>query len=286
MDWITGMQKALNYIEDNITENLDYEEIAKKAYVSSFHFQRVFSILCGYTLGEYIRNRRLTLAGSEISSSSAKIIDVALKYGYDTPESFSRAFTRFHGVTPTQARSGGANLKSFSRLSIKLLLEGGNVMNYRIEQKPEISLIGFKTQFIGDAAERFQQERDFWVNTRAEQDALMTIRKGSNNIWYDVNTNFSDYGYDHYIAVESEKDTPDGYEQVRIQPHTYVICETNRVRYPTLLHMDLRKQIISEWLPSSGYVLSDAPEIAVTHWYQKPDDEKRYIELWIPVEKR
>ena len=98
MDWITGLQRALDYVEENITEQLDYEEVAKKAYSSSFHFQRVFSAICGFTLGDYIRFRRLSLAGSELASTDRKVIDVALKYGYDTPESFSRAFTRFHGI--------------------------------------------------------------------------------------------------------------------------------------------------------------------------------------------
>lgn len=250
------------------------------------YFQRVFSILCGYTLGEYIRNRRLTLAGAELASGNAKVIDVALKYGYDSPDSFAKAFARFHGITPSQARGDGVVLKSFSRLSIKISLEGGNTMDYRIEEKPEISLIGFKTQFIGDAEERFEQERDFWVNTRTEQDVLMAIRKGSENIWYDINANFSNNGYDHYIAIESEKDIPGGYESIKIPSHIYVVCETSKAKYPTLLHTDLRKRIVSEWLPSSDYVFSDAPEISVTHWYRKPDDENRYIELWIPVEKK
>lgn len=93
MDWIQGIQRAIDYVEANITEEIDYEEVAKQAYSSSFHFQRIFGILCGFSLGDYIRMRRLSLAGEELSRGSAKIIEVALKYGYDTPESFSRAFT-------------------------------------------------------------------------------------------------------------------------------------------------------------------------------------------------
>ena len=92
MDWITGIQNAINYIEDHIIEELDYEQIAKVSFSSSFHFQRVFSILCSYTLGEYIRNRRLTLAGTELANTREKVIDVAFKYGYDNPESFTKAF--------------------------------------------------------------------------------------------------------------------------------------------------------------------------------------------------
>lgn len=119
MDWIYGIQKALDYVEAHLTDEIDYEAAAKEAYSSSFHFQRVFSILCGYTLGDYIRMRRLTLAAEELIRTDKKVLDIALKYGYNTPESFCRAFSAFHGITPTQARHG-ENVRSFSRLSVKL----------------------------------------------------------------------------------------------------------------------------------------------------------------------
>ena len=134
MDWITGIQRALDYTEQHLTEQIDYEEVAKQALSSSFHFQRMFSMLCGYSLGDYIRMRRLTLAAGQLTGSDDRVIDIALRYGYDTPERFSRAFTRFHGITPTEARRGG-RVKSFSRLSVKLILSGGKTMDYRIEKK-------------------------------------------------------------------------------------------------------------------------------------------------------
>lgn len=129
MDWTTGIQKAIDYVEEHLTEPIEYEEAAKRACSSSFHFQRVFSIICGFTLGDYIRFRRLSLAGRELAEKNRKVIDVALKYGYDTPESFTRAFTRFHGASPTQIKNGAA-VKSFSRLSVKLSLQGGTTMDY------------------------------------------------------------------------------------------------------------------------------------------------------------
>lgn len=168
MDWITGIQRAIDYIEDNLTEQLDYEEIAKRAFVSSFHFQRVFGILCGYSLGEYIRNRRLTLAGSELASSDIKVIDAALKFGYDCPESFCRAFTKFHGIPPSQARAMGANLKSFSRLSVKLILEGGNVMGYRIEKKDSFKVILRKERFSSDNEVNKKEIPEFWDRCRKD----------------------------------------------------------------------------------------------------------------------
>ena len=113
MDWIQGIQRAIDYVEANIIQKIDFEEVAKQAYSSSFHFQRVFGILCGFSLGDYIRMRRLSLAGEEPSKGYVRIIDIAMKYGYDTPESFSRAFTRFHGISPSEAKLGG-NVKIFT----------------------------------------------------------------------------------------------------------------------------------------------------------------------------
>lgn len=141
MDYIQGIQKALDYVEEHIEENIDINVLAKSSYCSTFNFQRIFTILTGCTISEYIRKRRLTLAGSELNSSNTKVIDVALKYGYDSPESFSRAFSKFHGINPTDAKLKGATLKSFSRLSVKLTLKGGNIMNYKIEEKDKFTIL-------------------------------------------------------------------------------------------------------------------------------------------------
>ncbi|MFA0888009.1 MAG: effector binding domain-containing protein [Synergistales bacterium] len=141
MSWIAGVQRAIDYIEENITQELDSEEVARQASSSSFHFQRVFGILCTCTIGEYIRARRLTLAGMELAASDIRVIDAALKYGYESPESFSRAFVKFHGITPSRAKKPGANLRLFSRLSVKLVMEGGLAMDYRIEERKAFKVI-------------------------------------------------------------------------------------------------------------------------------------------------
>ena len=140
MDWISGIQRAIDYTEEHLTENINMEEAAKAAASSLFHFQRIFSMLTGFTLGDFIRMRRLSLAAQELCKSRSRIIDTALKYGYDSPESFTRAFTRFHGITPSEVKKG-ANAKSFSRLSVKPILSGGNLMDYRIEKKDSFKLI-------------------------------------------------------------------------------------------------------------------------------------------------
>lgn len=135
MNTVLHIQNSINYIEDHLLEELNFEDIASKAYMSSYHFQRIFLILCDITLGEYIRNRKLTLAGLELQSTNAKVIDMALKYGYDSPESFSRAFTRFHGVTPTTARSHNGDIKSFAKLSIQSIYEKENDIMERMKKR-------------------------------------------------------------------------------------------------------------------------------------------------------
>ena len=117
--WIEGFQASISYIEENLTEPLDITEIAGIAGLSPFYYQRIFGALCGITVGDYIRARRMTLAAQELAGTDAKVIDVALKYGYDSPDSFARAFQRFHGITPSAAKEAGAHLKSFARCTSK-----------------------------------------------------------------------------------------------------------------------------------------------------------------------
>ncbi len=301
MDWIIGLQKAIDYIEDNLTEEIDYETVAAQSFSSSYHFQRVFSILCGFTVGEYVRNRRLSLAGTELAASDAKVIDIALKYGYESPDSFAKAFQKFHGILPSQARYNGKNLKSFSRLVLKFSLEGGSIMNYRIEEKEELVLTGYKRHFTGTPADKRAQENDFYVSTRANQYILHGLARDCDT-QYNVMCNFEEDGYDFYIASKLDKWHTENlvlalgeadakrFETIVIPKGLYVICETERAQYPTVLQNELRKKVITEWLPSSGYQLAKAPEISVCHWFyeygNKELSNSRYIELWLPITKK
>lgn len=303
MDWIIGIQHAIDYIEDNLTETIDYEEVAKKCYSSSYHFQRVFSILCGFTLGEYIRNRRLTLAGRELATNNAKVIDVAMKYGYESPDSFAKAFQKFHGILPSQARSNGSNLKSFSRLVLKFSLEGGTTMNYRIETKPALTLLGYKKRFTGTPYDeaRQHQEGDFFKTTRAHQWMLkgMSNDKMSD---YCVLSNFDDDGYDFYISVTTDAYERDnlynskvtgidfmdkfGFEEIVIPERTYLVFETEKTKMPIPEYFEIRKQIAAEWLSNDEYQIVNAPELAVYHWGIVGGYTGRTIEIWIPIEKK
>ena len=134
MDIVNSIKKAIDFIEDNICGDLNAELIAKHVYISPFHFQRLFSIVCGLTLGEYIRNRRMTLAGIDVKKTEMKIIDIAFKYHYDSPESFSRAFKQFHGVSPMMVRSKKDSTKAFAKISIESIL-GGNLVMRRAKER-------------------------------------------------------------------------------------------------------------------------------------------------------
>lgn len=303
MDWIQGIQKAIDYIEQHITEEIDYEEVAKRAYLSSFHFQRIFGIMCGFTLGEYIRRRRLTLAGNDLLSKKMKVIDIAFKYGYETPESFSRAFQKFHGILPSQVQNG-SSLKSFSRLSVRLDLIGGTEMNYKIQEKPEMILVGYKKRFAGVpyGEERAKQEEEFLTSTRAKQ-WLLIGASCDYSTDYMVITNIDDDGYDFYVAYELDEWTRKelfnpsvtgvdfmdkmGFETLIIPKQTYAVFETEKKKRPLSDYTDIRKKIVTEWLPTTGFTFANAPEIVAMHW--RPNGEwakERYIEICLPIENK
>jgi AraC family transcriptional regulator len=291
MDWITGIQKAIDYVEDNLTEDLDYGQIAARAFMSGFNFQRMFGIMCGYPLGEYIRCRRLTLAGSELNSSSHKVIDVALKYGYDSPDSFAKAFFRFHGVTPSAAREPGVPLKSFSRLSIKVLLEGGSIMDYRIEKKHAFKVIG-KSQTFNLSDEFVRDDIPaFWGQSHTD---------GTVDTLYDMSRNTEDSGvifgicfsetpggskeFPYCIAARYEAgDVPAGYSIRDIPEFTWAIFRCVGAMPRSI--QNLWKRIYTEFFPASDY--RPAQDIDLEAYYEGDMDDDSYVsEIWIPVEKK
>lgn len=286
MDWITGMQRAIDYIENHITEPLDYERIAIEGFSSSYHFQRLFSLVCGYTLGEYIRNRRLTLAGAELRSESARIVDVALKYGYESPDGFAKAFRQFHGVLPSQARSDGAMLKSFSRLHIEVIMKGGTTMNYRMEEKEAFTLIGHRLLCTGsptNAENAHTQTQKHWECAIQQRKCMKSLRY-EDSVWYDVYTDFSEEGFSHLIAVKGESNAESELETITISAHLYAVFETERGHSPDDEWAGLMRRIISEWLPTSRYTIAEHPQ--VNKLYFDKDPSKRYMEVWLPVEEK
>lgn len=285
MDLATGVQKAIHYIEDHLLGDLDYPEIAKEANVSPYHFQRIFHILSGFTLGEYIRNRRLTLAAAELQANECKIIDIAMKYGYDTPESFSRAFERFHGVLPSAARELGAGLKSFSRLSIKVILEGGSVMDYKIEKLDGFKLLGkVEKQIIGNV-----QANLFWKRCR-EDGTLSTLTEYSTSpdkerIGIADGASYDGESYLYYIATPFEGAiVPEGYITKVIPARTFVKFRCVSFNAASTADDELWRKIYSEFFPTSEYEPTEYQlEVYPCADGSYPDD---VAEVWITVKKK
>ncbi len=289
MDWLTGIQNAINYIEENLTEKIDYDEVAKQASCSSFYFQRIFSILCGITLGDYIRNRRLTLAGNELSATDNKVIDIALKYGYESPESFTRAFSKFHGVTPSDAKKDGSKLKSFSPLSVKITLSGGNIMDYKIIEKAAFDIIEKVEAHTVDNSENAKSIPDFW--TRSHNDG--TVKK-----LFDSTTDKTYifgicYGnlpknaktFDYSIAAKCDENTtiPKGFRKNTIPARTWAIFECKGAM-PNAIQ-DKWHKIVSEFFPASGYEPTYEMDIeAYTDGNMSSPDYRS--EIWVPVIKK
>lgn len=290
MDWIQGLQRALDYIEENITEPIDYAEAAKKAYSSSFHFQRVFSTICGYTLGDYIRFRRLSLAGSELAAENVKVIDVALKYGYDTPESFSRAFTRFHGVTPSEAKNG-AVLKSFSKLSVKLILNGGTTMDYRIENKEAFEVVVRKKRFPKQYEITTREISKFWGECSSDG-TIPAICKyiPEDNIFdkciigisFGAETATGDFPYGIGAHYNGEKISEDYLTAEKIPAHTYAVFKC--VGKMPEAFQKVYKYICTEFFPASEY----EPAGVEIEAYPSDDtqNENFTCEIWIAVKKK
>jgi len=274
--WIEGIQNAIGFIEDNLTAELKIEDIAAKAYVSAFHFQRIFNVLCGYTVGEYIRNRRLSLAAEELSRSEARVVDVAVKYGYDSPDSFARAFTKFHGVYPSAAKLKGANLKSFVPIRIKLKLEGGKMLEYRIVEKEQFTVMGKARKFNTETG--YAEIPKFWDEHNMSGDKAVL---GMYGICMDSDGRDFDYLIaDNYLPWN---EIPEGYEIRVIPAGTWAIFPC-RGALPKSLQ-DVNTRIWSEWLPNcKEYKLAGNYNIEMyTPPTENPDDY--YCEIWVPVER-
>ena len=290
MDWITGISKAIDYIEEHITEPTDYARAAKEACSSPFNFQRVFALLCGYTLGDYVRMRRLTLAGEELLSTDAKVLDVARKYGYDSPESFSRAFTRFHGVSPSAVRKGAA-IRSFSRICVKLILTGGSIMEYRIEKKQAAKIICRRREFTKPGDDYTNREiPEFW-NECGRDGSIQKLCgyikdsaqfKGLLGVCF--STEMTDSGFPYGIGAEYDGESdPQDFEIVEIPAYTYAVF-TVRGRMPDAFRETYRK-ICTEFFPQSGYEYGNGVEIEAypSADVQNPDYT---CEIWIAVKPK
>jgi len=290
LEIIKEINNAIEYIEDNLGSNISIDEIAKVALTSRYHFQRMFHALTGVTLTEYIRNRRLTLAGEELSSKDVKIIDVAAKYGYESPDAFTKAFQRLHGSTPSMIKKGNTRLKSFPKLSFQISIKGECEINYRIVKQDEFKFFGvdFLTTLIDNAL--YKEIPEFcdkiWEDgTHLKINEFLGYSKM--NMLYGIHYDFKEDGSRKYMMgwKVPDKDIPNEYKIVNIPSCTLAVFDGRGDNLNTLAIADLWRLIYSEWFPSSGFEQIEGPCIEKYFW-----DDNQYInyscELWIPVKRK
>lgn len=289
------LQKAIDYMESNLLEEINYENVAKEVHMSCYNFHRVFSLMAGMTANEYIRNRRLSLAGQELQLSESKIIDIAFKYGYETPESFAKAFSRFHGVSPKLARKKGTQLCLFNPLVIKIILEGGSTMNYRIEEIGKQRFItkvrAFNNEIINDAGNH--DIPDFWGECHRKDliNEIKNMRKAGKKDLYGLcsPTKENETTFDYGIGVIVDEDTDidnvevmlqKGYHTWEIESGTYVVFKCYGNNGDCISEMWSR--FFKEFLPQSEYEKTEDTDYEL---YPDEGEPGLFCELWIPIKR-
>ena len=237
MEWLTKMNAAIDYIENNLTDDIDFNIVAMKACCSSYNFQRMFSFITDIPLAEYIRRRRLTQAALELQNTDIKVIDVAVKYGYDSSTSFARAFLLLHGLTPTEAKQAGANLRAYPKISFQILIRGERKMDYRIETKGAFDVFGIEAVCSLTGAEGFLSPGDLWQECHrngeyerlcANAGDLPDFISGTckvHAVEYYCKTEENTFPY-MLCAFVSKNSKTDGYKVAHIPAQTYVVLSS------------------------------------------------------------
>lgn len=281
MDWIIRLNKTIEYIEEHLAEEIDYNELAQIACCSSFHYQRMFAYMASVSLSEYIRRRRMSLAAADLQSGE-KIIDVGLKYGYSSPTAFNRAFQGVHGIAPSLVKNSGVSLKSFSPISFKITIKGAEEMEYRIEKHNAFRIVGVSQQISNDTEENFKVLPKMWqrVSTDGTIAKLVPMmnKQPMGVLGVCACVNAEDWRY--YIAVSSDCEDIGGFEEYNVPAATWAIFSDEGTGVSI---QELERRIFTEWLPSSGYEYTDAPDIEI---YLDPNPANTRYEVWMPVVKK
>ena len=296
MEWLTAIRGAVAYMEDHLREEVSLEDVARAVHLSPFFLQRGFSLLTGWGIGEYLRNRRLYEAALDLQGTGEKVIDVALRYGYETPESFTKAFTRFHGATPTQVREGAA-IRTFLPLTIQITIQGGNKMEPKITPLFPFKLIGFQKEFTYEEA--YSEIPRFWNETCEKyannvyagnppanpyEQALMDNCIGEYGVCID------DVGGGRFRYLIAGKYTggpvPEGMVLYEFPRHEWAVFDCVGPCPQTLQSVNTR--IFQEWLPGNpDYELSGN---ATVEWYDcingEMTDPDYHSAIWVPVKRK
>ncbi|MFB4211608.1 effector binding domain-containing protein [Shouchella sp. JSM 1781072] len=286
MAMIDVLQETIDYMETHLCEPLTIGEIAKQANVSPFHFQRLFAVLTDMSVGDYLRKRRLTLAAQELVRSDLKIIDLAYKYQYETPEAFTKSFRKQHGVTPSAIRKGLGKVNAYNRLVVHVKLKGANPMRYRVVERDEFQVIGTRRTYSLKNDENTREIPKMW-DQAAKDGTIATLAQLNNGeikalmgvcVDHQVNTSLEKVEY--WIAAESSASESDEFEKLVLPASTWGVFEVHGPA-PSAIQK-VWKEIFSEWFPSNPYEHAGTPELEV---YVDEDSMKEdsYAEIWIPL---
>lgn len=281
MEWVEKLNQCMDYIEEHLTDGIDYERLGRIACCSAYHFQRMFTYMAGVTLSEYIRKRKMSLAAVDLQGGDAKIIEVAEKYGYNSPTAFNRAFQSVHGIAPSAVRKEGVSVKTFPPVSFQISVKGAAEMDYRIETKEAFRIIGVSAPLFQEIEKNFTIVPNMWGKAAGDG----TIQKLAGMMdsqpmgLLGVSACNDGEEWKYFIAVASSQ-TDDAFEEYIVPASTWAIfpgAGTNRSV------QELEQRIVTEWLPTSGYEYANAPDIEV---YLNPDPQNAQYEVWIPVIKK
>lgn len=284
MEWLKNLSNAIDYIEENLDKEISVDTAAHIACCSTYYFQRMFSYVVGLSLAEYIRKRRMSQAAFELQRTDRKVIDIALKYGYNSPTSFNRAFQKVHGIAPTAAKNNGITLNSYPPIRFSVTITGGEAMPYHIEKKCPMRMIGIRMPLVNDIEINMQNIPRFWKQTlcteyfkqlcnfhQNEPKGILgvTVYQDPDNIFY-------------YIAVSTDAIAPYAMAEFEIPVATWVVFE-NTGRFKENVQSICRR-FYSEWLPFSGYESAGLPDIEVYPIVAEAP-VCGHSEVWIAIKK-
>lgn len=280
MEWVERLNQSIMYIEEHLTSEIRYEQLARIACCSTYHFQRMFTYMAGIPLSEYIRRRKMSLAAVNIQNGD-KIIDIAEKYGYQSPTAFNRAFKAVHGIAPSSVKNEGVSVKSFPPITFKITVKGASEMNYRIETKEAFRIIGISSPLYQELEQNFTIVPNMWqeaaMNGTIQKLAGMMDNQPMGLLGVSACNDKEQWKY--FIAVSSSVAT-DEFEEYIVPASTWAIFSGEGTNQSI---QELEQRIITEWLPTSGYEYGNAPDIEV---YINPDPQNAKYEVWIPVIKK
>ena len=281
MEWIDRLNDTINYIEEHLTDEIDYEQLGRIACCSSYHFQRMFAYMAGIPLSEYIRRRRMSLAAVDLQGRDMKILDVAGKYGYSSPTSFNRAFQSVHGVAPSAVKNEGISVKSFPPITFKITIKGAEEMNYRIETKEAFRIVGVSVPLYKEIEKNFAIIPPKWqeISQNGTLQRLIGMMDPPPMGVLGVSTCNDTEQWRYYIAVSTSQAQGD-LEEYTVPAATWAIFPGQGTNQSI---QELEQRIVTEWLPTSGYEYGNAPDVEV---YLNPDPQNAQYEVWIPVVKK